>query len=185
MQINRIANDNMPVHFGAHVVKRDKYLRSYLQGTTKTESEVKLMNKVFDAFEKHPAQIYVKPSVNSNNGLWAARGVISTKYASYQDVEPATTESGALKNILRRILDPENKKEFNTLMGNGQEKIYDSWWNENIAPIWEEISSTFRERTFFDGNYDKEFNKDFRDRKETTWYRIFVNSKNAKHFDNV
>ena len=64
-------------------------------------------------------------------------------------------------NIFRRILDPENKKQFNRLVGEEYATVYESWWKENIAPIWEDINNNFREQTFFKKNYDKEFNADF------------------------
>ena len=58
-------------------------------------------------------------------------------------------------------------------MGYRHNDIYDSWWNENISPIWNDINEKFRTKTFFDGNHDKEFNQDFRNRKEKTWQKLF------------
>ena len=70
--------------------------------------------------------------------------------AAFIDTEPARSDSIApIFNIFRRILDSENKKQFNRLVGEEHAPIYESWWKENIAPIWEDINKNFRETTFF------------------------------------
>ena len=110
-----------------------------------------------------------------------ARGAIESRFANFIDVEPANqNKTHPIKNILRRILDPENKVKFNQLMGSKYDNIYDSWWQENIAPIWDKINSTFREETFFKGNYDKDFNKDFQAQEERAWKKIFIEEKNYR-----
>ena len=82
--------------------------------------------------------------------------------AAFIDTEPARSDSIApIKNIFRRILDPENKNQFNKLVGEEYAPVYNSWWEENIAPIWKDIDENFREKTFFDLKYDKAFNADF------------------------
>lgn len=174
MQINRIANDGTVMSFNARLIKSNKDMKAFVRASAPEENGLSLSEKIIDAFEKHPASIKIKPFVNKGSGLWALRGAISTKFAVLQDVEPAYTRVGAIKNVFRRILDPENKNEFNTLVGKEYESSYDSWWQDNISPIWQEIKTTFRERTFFEGNYDKEFNEDFRNKTERVWKKILV-----------
>ena len=161
------------VGFGAKIVIKTKDMQTYmdyLARYTKAEKpwynsakDLELTNKIFDAFEKHPSNEEIVPDVTYlKNTLTNARGTIESSKAAFIDTEPARSDSIApIKNIFRRILDPENKKQFNKLIGEEHAPIYESWWKENISPIWEDINKNFRETTFFKKNYDKEFNADF------------------------
>ena len=150
------------------------------QGTMKTFVKNKadantreITLKIAEAFAKHPSDAVIKPDIVSKNGIYGTRGTISSRLAIYKDVEPVENDGTTpIKTILRRILDPENKNCFNKLVGERYSDIYDSWWNENISPIWDEINKNFRTKTMFKGNHDKDFNQDFQDRKERTWYRL-------------
>ena len=161
------------VGFGAKIVIKTKDMKTYmdyLARFTKAEKpcynsarDLELTNKIFDAFEKHPSKEEIVPDVvYLKNTFNNARGTLESSKAAFIDTEPARSDSIApIFNIFRRILDPENKKQFNRLVGEEHGAIYESWWKENIAPIWEDINKNFRETTFFKKNYDKEFNADF------------------------
>jgi hypothetical protein len=175
MQIYSIKNVERRPAFKAHLVLRSSAISSFVNLMNKTPENAKLMQGVIDAFKKYPSNLKVKASIINSPGFWGARGVIETKYAKLIDVEPANqNRTHPIKNILRRILDPENKEKFNQLMGGKQDDIYDAWWAENISPIWDDINSTFREKTFFNGNYDREFNKDYAKQNEKTWQKILA-----------
>ena len=174
MQVQAISTCNNQTNFGAKisVVTDDmKLYMDYLGRYTKAEKpwynsarDLELTNKIFDAFEKHPSKEVIIPDVAYfRDTLFNARGTIESSRAAFIDTEPARSDSGTapIFNIFRRILDPENKKQFNKLVGEEHAPVYESWWQENIAPIWEDINNNFREQTFFKKNYDKKFNNDF------------------------
>ena len=128
-----------------------------------TAQDLKLTKKIIKAFKKHPSPETVMIGETFRYGeLFNARGVISLSKATLIDTEPARSDSIAhVMNIMRRIIDPENKKSFNKLMGEEYSKDYQPWWDKNIKPIWADVSERFRENTFFEGNHDKQFNRDF------------------------
>ena len=174
MQVQAVNTYNNQPKFGAKVtvVTEDmKIFMDYLTCYTNAKKpcynsakDLKLINKIFDAFEKHPSKEVIIPDVAYlRNTLFNARGTIESSKAAFIDTEPARSDSGTapIFNIFRRILDPENKKQFNRLVGEEHAPVYESWWKENIEPIWEDINHNFRESTFFRKNYDKEFNADF------------------------
>ena len=173
MQVQAINTQNNQTSFGAKIVIKTKDMKTYmdyLARFTKAEKpcynsarDLELTNKIFDAFEKHPSKEEIVPDVvYLKNTFNNARGTLESSKAAFIDTEPARSDSIApIFNIFRRILDPENKKQFNRLVGEEHAPIYESWWKENIAPIWEDINKNFRETTFFKKNYDKEFNADF------------------------
>ena len=175
------------VDFGAKIVIKTKDMQTfmdYLGRYTKAKKpwynsakDLELMNKIFDAFEKHPSKEEIVPDVAYlKNTLTNARGTITSLKAAFIDTEPARSDSIApIKNIFRRILDPENKKQFNRLVGEEHASVYESWWKENISPIWEDINKNFRETTFFKKNYDREFNADFN--RESGKSEDFFNQK--------
>ncbi len=195
MQVQAINNYNNQPNFSAKiVVKTDdmKLYMEYLNKYTKTKSQwynsskdLELTNKIFDAFEKHPSQEEIVPSVAYiKDVLFNARGTLESSKAAFIDTEPARSDSIApLKNVFRRILDPENKQTFNRLLGDKYESAYEGWWKENIAPIWTDIKANFRETTFFKENFDKEFNADFNresgkaedffKQKENFWVKLY------------
>ena len=173
MQVQAINTQNNQTSFGAKIVVKTKDMQTYmdyLARFTKAEKpyynsskDLELTNKIFDTFEKHPSKEVIIPDVAYfKDTLFNARGSIKSSKAAFIDTEPARSDSIApIFNIFRRILDPENKKQFNSLVGEEHAPIYESWWKENIAPIWDDINKNFRETTFFKKNYDKEFNADF------------------------
>ncbi len=173
MQVQSINAYNNQPSFGAKIVVKTKDMQTYMDYLgrfTKAEKpyynsskDLELTNKIFDAFEKHPSKEEIVPDVAYlKNTLTNARGTITSSKAAFIDTEPARSDSIApIKNIFRRILDPENKWQFNKLVGFEYLRNYNSWWIDNIAPIWKDINVNFRETTFFKGNYDKEFNADF------------------------
>ena len=185
MQVQAV-NNNQP-SFGAKIVVKTKDMQTYmdyLARYTKAEKpcynsakDLELTNKIFDAFEKHPSKEEIVPDVvYLKNTLTNARGTITSSKAAFIDTEPARSDSIApIKNIFRRILDPENKWQFNKLVGFEYIRNYNSWWIDNIAPIWKDINVNFRETTFFKGNYDKEFNADFN--RESGKSEDFFNQK--------
>ena len=173
MQVQAINTDNNQTSFGAKIVVKTKDMKTYMDYLgryTKAEKpwynssrNLELTNKIFDAFDKHPSKEEIVPDVAYfTSVLFNARGTLESSKAAFIDTEPARSDSIApIFNIFRRILDPENKKQFNRLVGEEYATVYESWWKENIAPIWEDINNNFREQTFFKKNYDKEFNADF------------------------
>lgn len=171
MKTNSI-NSNAKPAFKARLACSQGAMRSFM----KTRSDIyskDLVLKIADAFKKHPSDVIVRPYIVSKPTLYGTRGIVSSRFTTYKDVEPVQNDGKApLKNVLRRILDPDNKDCFNKLVGDTKDKYYDSWWNNNIAPIWDEINENFRSKVFFHGNHDKDFNQDFQDRKERTWYRL-------------
>ena len=197
MQVQSINAYNNQPSFGAKVVVKTKDMKTfmdYLGRYTKTKApwynsakDLELTNKIFDAFEKHPSKEEIVPDVAYlKNTLTNARGTLESSRAAFIDTEPARSDSIApIFNIFRRILDPENKKQFNRLVGEEHSPIYESWWKEYIAPIWEDINHNFRETTFFKENYDKEFNadfnresgktKDFFKQKGNFWIKLYNN----------
>ena len=126
-------------------------------------TELRLTKKIIKALKKHPAKENIEIEQTHRYGeLFNARGVISSGKATLIDTEPARSDSIApVLNIMRRIIDPQNKKSFNKLMGEEFSKDYQPWWDKNIRPIWSKVNSEFREETCFEGNRDSHFNKKF------------------------
>jgi len=111
----------------------------------------KLFGKIEDAFEKHPSDARIWALVTERDaGLFYARGVIYSQYRRLVDVEPARSDSGTtpITNVFRKILDPENKKMLNSLLGVRDDDVTTNWWKQYIAPIWNEINTTYRETTY-------------------------------------
>ena len=173
MQVQRIQNNNYNTSFGAKIAIKTEEMKLFMdyihrytkapEGFYNSTKDLELTNKIFVAFEKHPSKEEIVPDVAYfRNSLFGARGTLESSKAAFIDTEPARSDSIApIKNIFRRILDPENKKQFNRLVGEEHSSTYDSWWKENISPIWDDIRQNFREETFFKENYDREFNADF------------------------
>ena len=160
-------------NFGAKIVIKTDEMKNYMrylhenskprEGWYNSQKDLELTQKVIEAFEKHPSKEEVLPDVfYLKNTLFNARGVLTSSRASFIDTEPARSDSIApIQNILRRIIDPYNKRMFNRLLGEEHSHVYDAWWRENILPFWKDIQNHFREETFFKGKYDKEFNDTF------------------------
>ena len=176
--------DNISPFKAKITVKSDemKNFMNYLRNNTNapsgwynTKSDLALVNKVMAAFEKHPSPEELSPDVFYIRGtFFNARGTLSSSKAEFRDTEPARSDSIApIFNILRRILDPQNKQSFIKLTGEEYSAQYDEWWRQNISPIWKNINKNFREKTFFNGNYDKEFNEDFNKQEGNSWIKIW------------
>ena len=132
-----------------------------------------LVSKISEALKNHPSDVMIKTDIIMKNGLYGVRGQISSRHAMYRDVEPVENNGlSPIKNILRRILDPENKNCFNNIVGKNYSEFYDSWWAENISPVWSDISEKFRSKFISKDNHDKEFNQDFQEHRERTWYNL-------------
>ena len=92
-----------------------------------------------------------------------ARGVVESQYAKFTDVEPARETSYVpIPNIMKRILNPDNKDYFNKLMGNKDDSIRSSWWDKNIRPIWNDILLNFYEDTVYRRDTHPDYNLIFR-----------------------
>ena len=177
MYINRLNNSisskNQPT-FNAKIVMTDDY-KNYLKyiyknsiqktGCYNTKINTDLSEKIEYAFSKHPSDAEITPSIQYRYGeLFNARGILKSKYGMLTDVEPARSDSGTapIENILRKVLDPGNKKALNVILGKKYSNETDLWWKRFIAPIWKQISETFREETFPGSlSMDKQFNKAF------------------------
>ena len=171
MKTNSVNSAACPA-FSARLATAQGAMRNLMHNKADIYSK-ELITKISEALKKHPSDVVIKPNIITKLGIYSTRGSITSRFATYNDVEPVENDGKApIKNILRRILDPENKNCFNKLVGEKYSNIYDTWWNENIAPIWNEINENFRTKTMFKGNHDKDFNQDFQDRKERTWYRL-------------
>ena len=171
MIVSSVNSTAMPV-FKARLACTHNEMKNFLKHKS-DEDTISLVYKITDAFEKHPSNAVLRPSIQSKPGIYGTRGVISSRFATYTDVEPVENNSiNPIKNIIRRMLDPENKNCLMNLLGTTNTEKHDSWWNENIAPIWNEINKSFRSKSFFKSNHDKEFNQDFQNRKEKTWYNL-------------
>lgn len=164
------ANNN--TQFKANVLKTPALTASmeYMQkhshpkkGFYDSAPDLALTKKIIKAFTKHPSKenIEIEETFRYNE-MFNARGVISSSKATLVDTEPARSDSIApVLNVLRRIVDPANKKSFNKLVGEEYSKDYQPWWNKNIKPIWGQINERFREETCFEGNRDAQFNAMF------------------------
>lgn len=133
------------------------------KGWYNNAQDLSLTKKIVKALKKHPSKENLEIEQTHRYGeLFNARGVISSGKATLIDTEPARSDSIApVLNIMRRIVDPANKKSFNKLMGEEHANDYQPWWDKNIRPIWSSINERFREDTCFEGNYDAKFNKKF------------------------
>ena len=154
-----------------------KFLNAHTEaadGWYNSTEDLRVTSKIIKAFKKHPSPNVVFPSNTYIKSVWFnARGTLKSKDCTLYDTEPSRSDSFAgIQNVLRRILDPENKSMFNKLLGVQYSWAYSTWWNEHIKPIWPYIQKNFRETTFFKGNYDKEFNEDFRKQGGQFWKTI-------------
>ena len=157
-----------------------QYLRNNTdapEGWYNSKTDLMLMNKIKKAFKNHPSKEEISPDIYYIKGVFFnARGTLSSSRTVLRDTEPARSDSIApILNIFRRILDPQNKEAFIKLTGEEHSSVYDKWWEQNISPIWENINKSFREKTFFAGNYDKEFNEDFINQNEKFWITLWKN----------
>ena len=140
--------------------------RNAPEGYFNSSKNIKLFKKICDAFEKHPSNEVISADViYRKHELYNARGVLKSSKIAIKDVEPCRSDDGTgpMENILRKILDPKNKKIFNKLVGEEYKSSYKSWWNKNIKKIWADIKDIY----FFDEDIlpqitENQYNKNFR-----------------------
>lgn len=143
------------------------YLNKYAshpEGVHNTTNELNLLKKVENAFEAFPSDAELKFSVIFRPGeLYNARGVVESQYAKYADTEPArNTSEVPIPNIMKRMLNPENKDWFKRLMGNDSEETWNVWWNFYVAPIWAKVKHYFYETTIYQRDIEPDFDLMFR-----------------------
>ena len=173
MKINSIKQNNQ--NFKAKINKNTPAIKmacSYLEccknlqppyANTKVESH--LFYLIEKALEKHPSNENLDINrVYKKQYFWGERETISSSKASFIDVEPVRDDSVAGElGIIRRILDPENKDMFNSLMGLEHANIYDAWWEKYISPIWNQVNNLYRENPkIFPNISDKTYNDCFK-----------------------
>ena len=172
MRIDRVTSTTQNSTFKANVVKTGvltstiEYMEQYKtmpDGWHSCSEGLHLTKKIIHALKKHPSKESIEIEQTHRYGeMFNARGVISSSKATLIDTEPARSDSIApVLNIMRRIVDPNNRASFNKLMGEEHAKDYQPWWDKNIKPIWEGIKDNFREETCFEGHQDERFNKLF------------------------
>ena len=175
MRVNPINNVNYNTNFKAQITPTpewNNYLK-YIENAPNQQWVTKhkaLIEKVTNAVEKNPSDAIVNIDVFYRKGEhFNARGKISSQYGTFIDTEPARDDSGTapVENIIRRMLNPENRLQMCKLFG-ACKNVYDvieqnNWWDEYIHPIWEDIQETFYEETLYKKSADSHFNKVFRD----------------------
>ena len=170
MLVNNVSSS---VGFNARLAHGNNEMKRLSLQMAKNPETAGLVEKIIEAFQKHPSDVFIKTSSKCKSQLYGIRGTIASRNVILTDVEPVSDNISGIMNIFRRILNPENKDCFNALVGKKHQDIYNSWWQENIYPIWDKIDSNFRGKTFYTGNFDAEFNKDFREQREVFWKKIF------------
>ena len=168
-----VSSVSSSVSFDARLAQGSNEMKRLSLQMSKNPETAGIVEKIIEAFQKHPSDVFIRTSNKYKSQLYGVRGTISSRNITLTDVEPVCDNLSGVMNVLRRILNPENKDCFNALVGKKHQDIYNSWWEENISPIWKKINSEFRGKTFYTGNYDTEFNEDFRSQKEVFWKKIF------------
>ena len=129
MKTNSVNSAACPA-FSARLATAQGAMRNLMHNKADINSK-ELITKISEALKKHPSDVVIKPNIITKLGIYSTRGSITSRFATYNDVEPVENDGKApIKNILRRILDPENKNCFNKLVGEKYSNIYDTWWNE-------------------------------------------------------
>ena len=167
MNISPVSSTNFKatINFPRSYTKYIKENSAVREGYANYASHVELVDKIKEAFRKNPSDANINVEMLCRpNELFCARGVVSSQYAKFVDIEPARDDSvAAYENIVRRILYPANRVQFNRLMGAGRKSaVQDAWWNEHIAPIWDKIQSEFYEFTVYQKIFDPLINANFR-----------------------
>ena len=178
MNISPITNQNQNPTFNAGIISNGYWskFKAYLQynkgrkGYHDTSNELRLIKGIEKAIEEHPSDALLKFSAENDKAGPFCFGIIESEYGRIYDVERARDDSitAQIENLLRKLLNYENKDLFNRLMGTGYENKYDAWWNKHIRPIWSDIVEIFREETceesFDHTKWDIKMNKQFMDR---------------------
>lgn len=184
MQINPINNISQNTNFNAKIAPNPEW-NKYLQyinefapqkpGIFNTAKHKDLIEKLTNAIEANPSDALINIDVfYRKRENFNARGIISSQYGKFTDTEPVRDDSATapIENILRRMLNPENRLQMCKLFG-AHKDAYDvvkqnEWWNEYIYPIWSNIQETFYEKTLYPKSQDAHFNKVFRELNPVT-----------------
>ena len=154
-----------------------QYIREfapYRKGVYNTARNKRIIDKFIEAIEANPsdALINIGTFVRSKEELYNTRGRISSQYGMFKDTEPARDDSNApIENIIRRILNPENRDQMCKLFGTDDLTGQSKWWDEHIYPIWNDIQEVFYERTLFPKRGDELLGRD------QAWYDNLWNKR--------
>lgn len=143
------------------------------KGYFSSNRNIELFSKICKAFENHPSEEIIDAKVIYLNGYFNARGMVETRRGKIRDIEPSRSDdgNGPIEYLLRKLLDPNNKKIFNKLLGEEHSNIYSKWWNENIKPLWSEISDLYKiDTTIVDNLSEEKYNKLFRNQFHKKYY---------------
>lgn len=151
-----------------------KYVDNYAfkrEGWFDTVKNQAIIDKFIKAVEKNPSDAEIRLDVfYRKNEFFNARGVISSQYGKFTDTEPARSDSNVkIENIIRRILNPENRAQMCKLFGTKNYAEQAKWWDEYIHPMWKDIQEVFYERTLFPKRGDEFLGRD------RAWYDRFWN----------
>ena len=175
MKINPIQQNNNQ-NFKAKINKNTPAMKiacSYMERCkdlqppyANTKVKLQLFNLIEKALKKHPSKEIIDiKRIHKKQYFWGERETISSSKAFFTDVEPVRDDSiGGELGVLRRILDPENKDMFNSLMGLEHADKYNTWWEKHISPIWNQINNLYRENpriapSISDSKYNECFRK--------------------------
>ena len=170
-QTNFKAHLNLKSSGFANYVKYMDSCKNAPKGCFNSRKNIKLFKKICDAFEKHPSDEIISADIKYRSGeLFNARGVLKSSKVSIKDVEPSRSDDGTapMQNILRKILDPDNEKMFNKLVGEKHKDSYKKWWNSNIKPIWPDIKKTFTAGDILPKITQEQYNKNFQKQVDIT-----------------
>lgn len=171
MQISPVSNTS----FNAKIIPTEewnnylKYINKYAfkeEGCFDSIKNKSIIERFVNAINNNPSDAEVGLDVfYRKNELFNARGVISSQYGKFTDVEPARSDSGTapIENIIRRILDPENRAQMCKLFGTKNIAEQSKWWDKYIYPMWYDIKEIFFEQTIYDRTYDGMLNRKFRE----------------------
>lgn len=178
MKIVPINNTNKNTNFSARIALNpewNNYLQyinkyaPYKEGVFNTAKQKELIEKFVNAIEANPSDALISIDIfYRKNECFNARGVISSQYGKFTDTEPARSDSEVpCENIIRRILNPENRLQMCKLFG-AHKNAYDivkqnEWWDKHIEPMWKDIQELFYEKTLYERSEDRRFNKVFRE----------------------
>lgn len=123
--------------------------------------------------ENHPSPENIKIDVfYRHNEMLNARGTVASSKVVLTDTEPARSDSiSPVLNIMRRIVDPANKKSFNRLVGEEYAADYKPWWDKNIKPIWGAVNKKLREDPYYSESKDVIYNNQFNNQAGMTIIR--------------
>lgn len=154
MKVNNISS-NSP-NFGAKINLKSRGIVEYCEylercknapeGWFSSNRNIALFSKICDAFEKHPSNEVLNTDLIYVRGGFNVHGVAQTSRCRMVDMKPSRSDDGTgpMQCLFRKLLDKDNKKMFNKLMGEEHSSAYDSWWNENISPIKKDIDELYK-----------------------------------------